>query len=247
MSRTGLVVAAGLATLVALSGCARKPPVVVLYEPPVEMSDIETGLPTPDNSFALLAVEETVGRFACALAVAKVYPVEDGEDYELVLSVLRPEEQSYWCQQMRGLVEIREVIFPTPTATKLPGSGIDGIMQAAEDMGASLLLFYAPHGLGPNSARVIGALYELPSRRPLATFHSSALFLDEDGAETSPNPLEGDHRDVDARYQAQRDFESHVLTCIRALIERDTPPASTQPHNWDTPTLERWWVPQRKR
>lgn len=216
-------------------------------EPKLQMADLATGLPTPDNTFTLLSDQRTVGRFACVLAVAKLAPHEQEPGRELGFQPLRPQEEAQWTEAVRGLSSIRYVLFLTPKSLRLVGDDRDGLCTAAQRLGASLLLIYVPNTLGPNSAQVLGMLYDLESRAPLATFHASARFLDDDDQETTVDPHLGDQRHVDARYQAQRQIEQHVVACLRNLIEHDQPAPTTKPRKrWDRPFTERWWMPERE-
>jgi len=227
----------------ALAGCGGKPQVA--YSPPVELGDLTAGLAAPDNTYVLLADEPTEGRFACALAIARLTGGEESGGERTVLVATQPNEQAFWTEQMRGIPAIRELLFLSPRSTRAEGEGVPHMCAAAERLGAALLLVYAPNVLGANSAEVLGALYDTSSHEVLATLHASSTILDEDGRQVSPDPLRGDHRASDARYQAQRKFESYALACLRELIQRDAPPATTQPHKWKKPWNERWWVPRQ--
>jgi len=237
-------VAVGTALLIAatlpLSGCGQKHPVA--YEPPISISDLVTGVPAPDNAYMLLVNEQTEGRFTCPLAIAKLVPDDTPNGCQLAFQATRNDEQAYWTEQVRGVIEVSHVLFLSPRSTRPEGQSIDALCTAADRLGAALLLVYAPNGVGPNSAQVLGVLYDVSTQRALATLHASSRILDDDGEEASPNHKKGDHRDVDARFQAQRQFERHTLACLRELMHRDSPPTKTQPHRWQTPVLERWWV-----
>jgi len=241
MRRTTIIVLAlGFALL---AGCAEHKPIAC--EPRLALKDLAADLPAPTNAFKLLAAEHTVGRFACAIAIAKFAPPENADNPPLALVEPRPAEQAFWSEQMRGARAIREVIFLNPRGQKPEPPDTENLCATAERLGAPLLLVYTPNGLGPNSAQVLGVLYDVALRRPLATFHASAEFLNKDGEEVSPNEKRGDHRDRDARYQAQRSFEQHVLACLRELMHADSPPTTTQPHNWHQSLVERWWLNRR--
>lgn len=230
-------------TLACLAGCAKAPQVV--YEPPVSMDDLAPGLSAPDNNYALLGDMQTSGRFACPLAIAKFASRDHDDGPQIDLVAARPREQAYWTEQLRGIAAVREVIFLSPLTTRPNGSGVPNLCATARRLGAPLLLVYAPNGLGPNSAQVFGVLWDTAAVQPLATLHASSQILDDDGQEESPNDERGDHRDQDARYQAQRSFEHHLFACLRELIERDTPAPTTQPHRWEKPLVERWWIRTR--
>ncbi len=230
-------------TCALLAGCADRPAVV--YEPPIEMDDVAAGLAAPDNGFALVADDQSHGRFACALAVARLMPQDANGHFEMVLEDMRPAEESHWAERMRGVASIRELVFLNRRSIRPFPPTVERLCQTALDLRARLLLVYAPNGLGPNSAQVFGVLYDARFCKPLATLHASSLLLNEDGEEVSVAHEKGDWRECDARYQAQRNFEAYALDCLRALIELDEAPPTTQPHRWHKPLSERWWLPDR--
>lgn len=238
-----LGVAPAMLVLLALAGCAADQPVVT-YEPYLEMADLAPGLEAPDNDYRLLTDEQTLGRFACPIAVAKYVLKDDLNGHHLTLENMHSAEQAYWSERMRGFSDVTELVFLTETSIRPFGGGTQNACRTAVALGAPLLLIYAPNGLGPNSAQVLGVLYDAHTCRPLAVLHASSRIVNEEGEETSIGDLKGDQRDIDARYQAQRAFEEHLLACVRDLQERDTPPTTTQPHKWHKPLIERWWLPR---
>lgn len=224
------------------SGCHEER-VAFVYEPPLTIDDLARGLEAPNNAFLLLSNTVTTGRFASPLAIAKLEPRQDhlnGAALEFVQ--MKPNEEAYWTEQMRGVIALQELIFLRPRTTKPEGQTLEALCGAARRLEAPLLLIYAPNALGPNSAQVFGVLYDTATHRPLATLHASSTFLDTEGMEVSPDEEEGDFRQVDAHYQAQREFEKHALACMRAVIHLDHSAPTTQPHGWDQPFLERWWI-----
>ncbi len=239
-----IAVVSTLAAVVA-GGCGGKQEHVVTYAPPVEMGELAAGLNAPSNSYALVTDQTTEGRFACALAIARLGAAVDGDNQAALVVPTQPNEQAFWSEQMRGIPAIRELVFLSPRSTRADGPSAPDICNAAQRVGAALLLIYATNTLGPNSAEVLGALYDTKSRTVLATLHASATFIGAEGQQESPDPLEGDHRDEDARYQAQRKFEGYALACLRDLMQRDHKPTATQPHDaWLKPFNERWWIPR---
>jgi hypothetical protein len=234
-----------LVLFVLLSGChERRQPVA--YGLPLDMNELAAGLPAPDNDFALLVDQQTSGRFGCPVAIAKLTSGTHAGD-PLALTALHSNEQAYWTEQMRGVAAIQKLVFLRPRSIRPEEQSLATLCDTAQRLGAPLLLMYAPRPLGPNSARVLGVLYEAQSRQPLATVCATARLLDDDGEEVSPNDEPGDRRAADAGYQAQRKFESYTLVCLRELIHRDARPATTQPHKWRQPLMERWWMARRDR
>jgi len=239
-------IALALLTMLGLwAGCHESQPQLTV-EPRLDMSDLAAGLSSVESGFTLLADQQTEGRFSCALAIAKFVASDNGQHGALEFVTLPPNEESYWLEQMRGVLAVQELVFLRPRTTRPEGQSVAALCDAARRLKAPLLLVYAPNGLGPNSAQVLGVIYDTASRVALATLRSTSRIVDAGGAETSPQNKRGDLRDRDARCVAQREFEGYVLACLRELIHRDQPPATTQPHeNWDRPFIERWWIQSR--
>ena len=232
-----------LSVTLLLSGCHERH--AASYDRPIRMDDLAPGLSAPENSFVLLADAHTEGRFACPIAIAKFEPATENGSEGLTLVPLQSHEQAYWTEQMRGVAAVQELVFLRPRSTRPEGQSLTALCDAAKRLGAPLLLIYATSGFGPNSARVLGVLYDTETRQPLATLGASSIILDAEGEEISPASERGDHRNGDARYLAQREFEGHALACLRELIHRDSRPTTTQPHRWSQPFIERWWIHYR--
>lgn len=229
-----------------LAGCQKQTPEVIVYEPPLELADLAAGLPEPDNGYALLVDDASRGRFSSVLAIARLAVDPARDTWRLEFAPLNATEQAHWSDAVRGLDPVRKPLFLTRRNTELTGRDFDGLCRAAARRNARLLLVYTVNSTGPNTAQVLGVLYELTDRTPLATFHAAAHYVNEDGVEESPNPKKGDYRDIDARYQAQRQFEQHVTDCLRELIELDQPVPAVHPDDkWTSPFIERWWVPRQ--
>ena len=220
------------------AGCNYKPPTA--YEPKLSVSALAAGLPTPNNSYELLLPPQTQGRFPCSLAVAKLAlpPPELGRC--LGVAEMTPAEQACWTESFRGFALIRDLRFLPPLALKTDGNHIRGLLMAAERAGAPLLIVYTPNRYGPNSAQVLGVLYDVEARRPIATLHAAARYLDEDGHEVALENKLGDRREVDATYQASRRFEELALRCVREQAQADSARATTQPHRW-LPLYPYYW------
>jgi len=244
MRQQRATIAATLAITTMLSGCATRRSQG--YEPRLDLSLLAPGLAAPDNAFTLLAEVHTEGRFACPLAVAKFGWAGDESAPALVFQTLSPEEEARWTEQVRGVAALRDLIFLRPLTVRPEEPTVANLCATAQRLGAPLLLVYAPNVFGPNSAQVFGVLYDTASCHALATLHVSRALRDEEGNEVSPAEKRGDHRDIDAPYQAQRAFEAQTVACLRELIHRDVPPATTQPHHWQQPLTERWWIRMRR-
>lgn len=226
-----------------LLGACAKPEVPVTYEPQLALTALNEGLTTPAQGYELFASETTRGRFAAPVAIAELAWNADAD--ALRLTSMQPLEEAYWTQRVRGIDAVRDVLFIRPLTTRPEGDSLPALCAAAHKLGAPLLLVYAQNAYGPNSAQALGVLYESGTQRVLATFRAARTVVDAEGVEVCLDEEKGDHREQDARYLAQREFENHVVACLRELILHDQPPATTQPHEWGQPYLERWWIRHR--
>lgn len=226
------VAAAVFAFLVGFAaGC--RPPAPVAYEPRLALQDLAPDLPAPEAAAHWLARDyRTLGRFPCRLAVAQLTCVYDGSDRRLALRDLCAADQARWTDVLRGVSGVSDVRFIRDLNLKADGEGLPGVLAAARRAEAEYLLVYTINRYGPNSAQGLGALYDAQTSQPVATFHTQALYQDEEGQEEAPEEHRGDRRDADAQYQAARALERQALAGLRDLIRRDQPRAETEPHRW---------------
>ena len=242
MPRFSCVMLAAAGFLPWMLGCHS--PETVRVQPRLSLDDLVSGLDPIDNSHLLLSREPTVGRFTCSLAIAKFDSRGESFQPQLELSDIPPAEQAQWVEAFRGISDIREMVFLTHLSSENGRRDPQALCGVARRFGAPLLLIYTPNRHGQNTAQVLGVLYDVAKTRPIATLHAGARFVDDDGRETAPEHLRGDLRDWDACYQAARAFEKHAQDCLNELVMLDSPPATTQPHEWRKPWPERWWVPK---
>ncbi|MBU0618099.1 MAG: hypothetical protein KKI02_10315 [Planctomycetes bacterium] len=226
-----------------LLGCASEVPRV--YERQIEMRELAAEVAPVDNMYRLEAVDETRDRFACSLAIAKLVPA--GEVGTINLVQMTPAEEAYWVNAVCGLTELSDLQFLSPLSVVPDRPGTDTLRAAAAARDANLMLLYAPNRYGPNSAQILGVLYDVASGRPLAALHASASFLNEEGEEVSVDQETSNQRDNDAYYQASRAGEQHLVHCLGELIRLDSAAPTTQPHRWETPPSQRWWLPKGHR
>ncbi len=223
-----------------LAGCATKTADVVVYEPRLTPDVLAPGIPAAKNGFTLAGDPVSTGRFACPLALARLVP--GGPDRTPLLTDMPAGEGARWAETLRGVEAVRQLVFVRPTTLRPELQDTAALCESARRLGAPLLLIYTPNQFGPNSAQVLGVLLDTTTCTPVAGLQAEATFLDDEGQETSPLEVEGDQRDRDARFQAQRRFEQHLLACLRDLIHRDIPPTATQPSDWQQPFIQRWWI-----
>lgn len=224
------------------TGCAARKEAPRVYERQIKLSELAADVPTPKNAFQLRDFERTTGRFACSLAIAK-FTWDESSDSIKFRRTSKMEEAA-WVEATRGLSELTDLQFLDPIDTVPNPPTLEFLCGAARDLNTALLLVYIPNRFGPNSAQVLGVLYDSFTGRPLASLHTNAEYLDESGVESPPDELKGDHRQSDAYYQACRAYERLLVRCLGALIDQDAPSTETQPHRWTTPPDQRWWIPR---
>ncbi len=238
--------------LALLAGCAEKHATPVTYDPPPRLNDLNADLAAaessvPSDGYRVLTTEATSGRFACDLAIAKFARVGGGSATAATLVAPTPAEQAYWTDRFRGVQQIRALTFLTPRGVRLEGDGPEALCRAATGLGAPLVIAYERSVTGPNSATAVGVVYRTEDAAILATLRSQGSGpAAPEGDDTQLDELKGDHRDVDARFQTQRRFEDHAFACIRDLVRADHAPPTTQPHEWQQPFVERWWMRARR-
>jgi hypothetical protein len=235
------LVFAGLIVAVTMLGCAGR--TTDTFERRIELHELAPSVEPVEDDYRLLGDEETAGRFGCGLALAK-FALDDEEDC-LDLSPFKPAEEAYWTDIVCGTWPLRDLQFLSPINVRPDEPQPGRLCAAADVLGASLLLVYAPNRYGPNAAQVLGVLYDVPGCRPIAVLHASARFADEHDREHAPDRERGDQRPNDAYYQACRQFEDHFLRCLTDVIRADGAAPTTQPHRWTKPPdrHERWWNP----
>jgi hypothetical protein len=223
--------------LLALTGCAttEKP---VAYDPPLVVEDFAANYDFPEEGFRLLA-DASTGRFATALAISRYSTRQDpfGCDVMVHECGLSPREQAYWVSTFRGAQKVRSLVFLSPTTLQVAAPGKSARCITADALGAKLLLEYVPTRLGPNSAEIMGVIYDAKTAEPVATLRASRVIVGTAGYEVPPGELadEQDADDVrpyDAYYQASRAFEQSAYDAVAQLIQLDEPLPQKERHRW---------------
>nr|HPM25198.1 hypothetical protein [Phycisphaerae bacterium] len=133
-------IALALLTMLGLwAGCHESQPQLTV-EPRLDMSDLAAGLSSVESGFTLLADQQTEGRFSCALAIAKFVASDNGQHGALEFVTLQPNEESYWLEQMRGVLAVQELVFLRPRTTRPEGQSVAALCDAARRLKAPLLL-----------------------------------------------------------------------------------------------------------
>ncbi|MBN2446006.1 MAG: hypothetical protein JXO22_04740 [Phycisphaerae bacterium] len=241
LGKRNRLVVIGIAVLALTAGCSRQRDTPAVYAPRVEVTDFAQPMEMPTNGYRLLGERATTGRFTCSIAVAKLVATGDESGDPVRLADFEPAEQGYWTEALRGLVGVRDLNYLSPVLFRGKQQPLEDLCATAGDLGAELLLAYVPGRVGPNSAELLGVIYDVANVEPIAALHAERTILNEEGVETTPDEIcdeadEEDSRPYDAYYQAGREFEQSTVACLRALMQLDTPSKSTEPHRWSVPS-----------
>lgn len=205
------------------------------------MTDLASGAHKPDNGYEFLQSEQTQGRFACRVAIAAYAPIEDQNGLQLRLSDTKPDDQACWVEAFRGVNEIRDLVFLTPTYMRNFAPGRMGACEAAANLGAPLLFTFSTARDRLNAAEAIGVLYDTATCKILATLHGNAALPPK---YEKPDDQNEDYVIAeDLKRAALQDLQAHALACIQTLVQRDRRPTTKQPHYWTPPAMRIWRVP----
>jgi hypothetical protein len=231
------------AIITPMIGCQAKVPIACQRQLAPDL--FTPGLQPAENSYRLLIEPQSKGVFPCTLAIARVEPDESAAgDFllaqaptsepalRLTVAEMSPAEQARWAEAFRGMLAIRDLRFLGPLSLKDRGNGTPGLLRSAARIDASFLLTYLVNRFGPNSAQVIGVLYDVGTARPVAVLHAYRQYLDEEGREIAVEAKPGDQRQIDAIYQATAQFEDLTVACMRELLRGDRPTEEKRPHRW---------------
>jgi len=231
------------ATVTLLIGC--QPKVPIGYQRQLAPDLFTPGVEPAENSYRLLIEPQSEGAFPCTLAIARVEPDESAAgDFllaetptsepalRLTVAKMSPAEQARWTEAFRGMLAIRDLRFLDPLSLKDRGNDTTGLLRTAARVDASFLLTYLVNRFGPNSAQLIGVLYDVGTTRPVAVVHAYRQYLDEEGREVMVDVKPGDQRQIDALYQATARFENLTVACMRELLRGDRPAEEKRPHRW---------------
>ncbi len=230
--------------VIAMTGCGPKKKALV-YDtgPAMPAGEIDAQLDSmSETGYTIVQSEPTVGRFPCAIAVARLTPpgpvriTDDGDRTRWRVETIKEEEATHWNALFTRMAPIREVIVLDAAALTWPEATHDEINTVARNLNATLCLLYGPSRSTPYDSAYSGVILDTGTGRPVACIRAQA----------SPENYEPPHRDRfkedlrhrDPQYLAARRFELQARRCVADLITRDRPPATTQPSLWRDRALE---------
>ncbi len=235
----------GLALLLAVvSGCAPEPMRIRLQRE-VQFAELagEANQPSP-NSYKLIT-DSTSDLFPGKVAIARLAVPMTGEVPLVVEGVAQP-DQGYWTETFRGNQAVQGLIFLDPAILQPAESWRAELCHEARREGATLLIAYVSNRFGGNQSRAMAIVLDVQSCMTLAVASGQRMFIDAEGQQLPPEPIEGDQRWMDARYQADREVQRQLRGCMLELVLRDRESKASAPPP-ETPFPERWWVPQQIR
>ncbi len=229
MKHTRLLVVLGI---LGSLGCLRHPDMRV--ESQLTVAQLGGSVPVVSQDVQYFDTAESHGRFPASIAVARVTTRTGNSTESLKLFPLRAYESAYWVELFDGTPEVLEMIVIHERSVRQLQIQTAELFEAAAVMRAKLLLIYGYDNVGtPDTCRVSGWLYEIPSQKLLAGLNKTVTRSE---AEQVALELPKDQKPktesdwayyVD--YLAFRGFEKSFRECTWSLIDRDLPSEGTLP------------------
>lgn len=202
------------------------------------------------NDFRVVASLPTKGLFPADMGVTRVALVSDAVPFsptegKTVPVIFKDPRNEFlqWNSALDDQLAVSEV-FPIDHFALGGGDARPAqIVASLRALHARLGLIYAVNELSPDSAEILGTIYDVEAARPIAHIHASAtsLPIPEDTKEDDIDLWE-----TDARARVRARFEILVYQCLYQLIKQDQPAKADAPEGWIpvTPRLPVEWPPQ---
>ncbi len=235
------VVAWGLtAVCCGLLACSQQPePPPVAYVGPTLAGD-DLGVKASGVSktgFDILETHSSTGRFPGAVAVARLvkpgnfFKSDNAQRWEV--GEIGFEEAITWNSLGNRVPAIREMIVLDKLSTVSPTANIREIAGSARRLEAGLVLIYGPAPVTEDEhAALWGVIVDSTTADKVAFVQAAAGPGDYEPPHADRR--KEDRRHWDVNYLARDKFQKQVRQCLLALIDRDRPPATTQPNPWQT-------------
>jgi len=237
----------------AVAGCASKErhPFFPTY-PVVSWSALAAGQDVEvSDGYRLLVTEPTQGVFPASIGVARLAGRITNNGDALLLAMKPDVDFLSWNSRFDDFRSVSEV-FPV-NAMALDGADVEvsSILASARALRAGLLLVYTEEQNTPEQYDVRGMIYEVKTRRPLASLHASAYVqqpVEPDEHYSGDDPVHDLDR-KDPRLIAIKSFEQHARACLLALMANDEPAETVAPEGWipDRPIDPILWPPLDER
>ena len=244
-----------LLTLIGLllaSGCAcKQKPEPWTPQPRVNWFHVSTK-PVPQlvNDYRIIGAQPSKGIFPGNIAVTRValrevknLPADPKGRVEPVILKDPRNEFLHWNSAFDDQLALAEA-FPVDQFSLGGGMATpDQIVASFHALDARLGLIYAVNELSPEDTEVIGTVYDVNARAPIAYVQAQArsIPLAEDEKEA-----DRDLWTTDSHALARANFERLVYQCMRELILSDEPADVQEPTGWKSiyPQRPVVWPPQ---
>lgn len=241
-----MVLAAG----VVMSGCARKErPHFEPTHPVVGWAELSGGHDVAvAEGFRLLVAEPTKGVFPTSIAVARLAATAEVNGAEVLALDTRPEVDFLaWNSCFDDLRPVSEVFPVNARAMNGEAIAVPTLLDNAAALRAGMILAYSEERQTPQRYELRGVLYEVATRRALASLHAigfvqAPVAPDEEYAGDDP----ADHFErVDPRELARKEFRQYARECLLALMAKDEAAEPVAPEGWipDRPIEPLLWPP----
>lgn len=205
----------------------------IVYTAGPTLAPADLGLPGSageSTGFVIVEPSASSGRFPAALAVAKLGSAQDSGTPERAVVRLQEEQAVHWNSLFNTTPAVREVVVLNDKTPGPPLRGLPAIVATARRLNAGLCLVYGATAIGPDEAKMIGALLDTEGGRVVAQIQARAT--PEDHEAQRPDAPKGDLRHLDLEYLVARKFQRLVHQCVIELITRDKQPGEQRPSPW---------------
>jgi len=189
------------------------------------------------TGFDILETQSSTGRFPGAVAVARLAKPGDflksDNTQRWEVGEIGFEEAITWNSLGNRIPAIREMIVLDKLSTVSPTANVKEIAASAKRLEAGLVVIYGPAPTAEDkNAALWGVIVDCTTTDKVAFVQAAAGPGDYEPPRADRR--KEDRRHWDVNYLARDKFQKQVRQCLLALIERDHPPATTQPNPWQS-------------
>jgi len=224
------------------AGCVQDP--CMRRESTLSITDIDKNA-QHEQRLHIYSKDKTVGLFPTGIAVVRVRKQVNSEGSipggTLNIFELLNSEAAYWTELFDGTPEVLEVISLHQKSVRGLEVTSEELINAARIMNTNLLLVYGYDNVAnPGACEVSGVLYDLATRKPLASIkHFAALKDAKTAAKLLPKhvtkPSTSKEWAFYTDFLAMRGFESQFKSCVWQLIDKDGESQTIQPNPFENP------------
>lgn len=186
----------------------------------------------------LLSNETSRGRFPTGVGVIRVYAAMDevrGRRY-LRVARMEPAQGVYWNQLLVDLPPVREVKILRSWSFDPRGAQWESVLNQSAGVDCNLCVMYASVDDTEADAELIGTLWEVPTKKVIATYRVIVVMPrdDDEEEEARQKYQHGGKWKCEADFRADSEFRTLVRNTLWDLTQRDEKAPTTQPNPWHT-------------